>query len=298
MDRLTATKVFVTVVDQGSLTLAAECLEMNAAMVSRYLAALESWMKVRLLHRTTRKISLTEAGDAALESCRQLLRISENLEANTLGLSQSPRGRLRIATPHLFGKLILTPALVGFQKRFPEIELSIVASNITLDMTQDRLDLSICISDLLEPNLIAKRLGTWPLMICATPAYLREHGTPSSVEDLHQHAFITHSQLTVGKRRLRLNGRELDFPLRQRFTANEAGIILAAVLEGAGLAILPEAYIQRELAEGRLVRVLPGVAPDPLEFHAVYLSRQHQPMALKELIQYLSEHFAHDGEAA
>ncbi|MBN9358386.1 LysR family transcriptional regulator [Herbaspirillum huttiense] len=290
MDRLKATKVFVTVVEQGSLTGAADYLEMTTAMVSRYLASLESWLNVRLLHRTTRKISLTEAGEAALETCRELLAAAEHIEHRSSNLTQTPRGRLRIATPPTVGERLIVPTLVAFQRRYPEVEYTVIVDPSPADMAAERIDLSIRLSDWLEPNLIARKLGEWPVVICASPEYLRLHGMPRTANDLKNRVFITHMMVDMTKRKLRLNGEPLDIDLGQHFSTNDTSVMRTAAIEGAGLIIVPTSVIEKELASGELVVVVPSVVPDPVTLYAAYLSRQHQPLALQLLTDFLPEH--------
>lgn len=292
MDRLIATRVFLTVVEQGSLTKASNLLGISASKVSRHIASLETWLNIRLLHRTTRNISITEAGMSSLDAFYQLLNTADKLEEHYNGLNSEPQGRLRIATPPMFGQNLLLPALFSFQNNHPKVELTILGSNLTTDLISNRVDLSIHISETLENNFITKFLGEWPLTICASPKYLENHGVPYSPFDLSNHHFICHSLFDNTNRILTLDGKTLNIEPSRKLITNEVGFMVQAAEEGLGVAALPIIYIKRQLDDGRLVRILPEVRPNSVKFYAAYLSKHNQPLALKALIEHLSNYFS------
>ena len=281
MDRLTATRVFVTVVEQGSLTRAADALDMSTAMVSRYLAALESWLQARLLHRTTRRISLTDAGQSALASCRQLLELAEDVESVAGAAGREPSGRLRVASSQSFAEAQLAMALVEFQQQHPLVSISLVTAERAVDLAADRIDLAVRITNNLEPTLISRRLATIRSAVCASPAYLRAHGTPRSAKDLAKHRCLHHATIAAAQ-----------FPgAAEAFVIDDTTVLRSAVVAGAGIGILPTYLVGPELRAGRLKRVLPGMEPGELGLHAIFLSRQHLPLALRLLIDFLVQRF-------
>jgi len=296
MDRLTAVRVFVEIADRGSLTQAAEHLEMSAAMVSRYLAAVETWFGARLLHRTTRKISLTEAGLAAIPSCRQLLEIAEDVQHLAVERTREPAGILRVTTSSSFAEAQLTAALVDFQGQYPQVEIVLSVGDKATDLVAERVDLAVRITNNLDPTMITRPLARCLSLLCASPAYLERYGVPRTAEDLRQHRCIAHA-FGIGKQyRLTRAGETLTVPVDWSFHTNETAVLRRAVLSGAGIGMLPTYYLGDDLRAGRLVPLLPDYEADVLGIHALYLSRQHQPLALRLLVDFLAARFA--GEPA
>jgi DNA-binding transcriptional LysR family regulator len=296
MDRLTAARVFVTVVEHGSLTRASERLDMSAAMVSRYLAAVEAWLGARLLHRTTRRIGLTEAGQAALPSCRQLLDLAEEVEHQAGEIGRVPSGRLRITSSASFAEAQLAPALVEFQQRHPRVDFSLVVTDRSVDLTAERIDLAVRITNSLEPTMIARRLAECRSVLCAAPKYLRANGEPRTAQSLQSHRCLTHAIVGAAQFRFRRRGQRVEVPVNERLSTNDTAVLRRAVIDGGGIAVLPTYLVSDDLRRGRLVHVLPALEPETLGLHAIFLSRQHQPLALRLLVEFLAERFG--GEMA
>ena len=291
MDRLTAVRVFVEVADRGSLTQTAEHLEMSAAMVSRYLAAVEDWFEARLLHRTTRKVSLTDAGFAALPPCRQLLELAEEAQHLAAERSREPAGVLRVTASSSFADAQLTTALVDFQHQHEQVEIQLSVGDKATDLVAERVDLAVRITNHLDPTMIARPLARCRSMLCASPAYLERHGVPQSAEDLSRHRSIAHA-FGIGKQyRFTRSGETITVPVDWSFHTNETAVLRRAVLSGAGVGVLPTYYLGDELRTGRLVQLLPDYELDVLGIHAIYLSRQHQPLALRLLVDFLVARF-------
>ena len=291
MDRLAATRVFVTVVEHGSLTEAADRLDMSTAMVSRYLAAMEAWLGARLLHRTTRRISLSEAGQAALASCRQLLDLAEDVQHQAGEVSRVPSGRLRITSSASFAEAQLAPALCDFQRRHPQVSFALLVADHSMDLTTERIDLAVRITNSLEPTMIARPLATCRSALCASPAYLLAHGEPRTPEALASHQCLTHAIVGAAQFRFRHKRRLIELPVTERLSTNDTAVLRRAVLEGGGIGILPTYLVADDLRQGRLVRVLPELEPEALGIHAIFLSRQHQALALRLLVDFLVERF-------
>ncbi|MCX7172837.1 MAG: LysR family transcriptional regulator [Proteobacteria bacterium] len=296
MDRLTAVRVFVEVADRGSLTQAAEGLDMSVAMVSRYLAAVETWFEARLLHRTTRKISLTDAGLAALPSCRQLLDIAEDVQYIAAARSRVPAGVLRVTSSSSFADAQLTAALVDFQRLYAQVEIVLSVSDKATDLVAERVDLAVRITNSLDPTMITRPLARCRSMLCASPDYLARHGAPRDVSDLQSHRCIAHAFGIGGQYRFSLAGQVIEAPVRWSFHTNETAVLRRAVLSGAGIGMLPTYYVREDLQHGQLLRLLPDYEPQELGIHAIYLSRQHQPLALRLLVDFLVQRFG--GEVA
>jgi DNA-binding transcriptional LysR family regulator len=291
MDRLAATRVFVTVVEQGSLTRAAEALDMSTAMVSRYLVALEGWLGARLLHRTTRRISLTDAGESALASCRQLLEAADDMRSVAAAAGREASGRLRVACSPSFAEAQLAAALVDFQHRHEKVGVSLMIAERAVDLAAERIDLAVRITNTLEPTFISRRLATCRSVLCAAPAYLKAHGTPRRAADLRQHRCLSHTLVSTARFRLGRGAKATDVAGIDAFSSNDTSVLRSAVLAGAGVGILPTYLVGADLRAGRLKAVLTSMEPDTLGVHAIYLSRQHLPLALRLLIDFLALRF-------
>lgn len=296
MDRLTAARVFVEVAERGSLTQAAERLDMSLAMVSRYLASLEGWLGARLLHRTTRRISLSDAGQDVLPRCRQLLDLSAEIEAVAGNRRSEPVGKLRVATSLSFAEAQLTAAVVAFQQEYPRVEIELLVVDRAVDLADERIDLAVRITNALDEHVVARRLAVCHSVLCASPAYLQRNGLPSSPDDLKAHSCITHAFGSRAEYRLSHKNQAVKVGVRGSVFTNETAVLRQATLAGAGIALLPTYYVVDDLCRGALVCLLPDHEPESMGIHAVYLSRQHQPQALRLLIDFLAQRFG--GELA
>jgi DNA-binding transcriptional LysR family regulator len=291
MDRLTSARVFIEVAERGSLTQAAERLDMSPAMVSRYLAAAEEWLGARLLHRTTRRVSLTSAGQAALPSCRQLLELAEDTRQRTGDRGREPEGTLRLTTAASFAEAQLTTAIVAFQRLHPRVQVELLVVDRTVDLVEERIDLAIRITNSLEPHLVSRPLARCRSVLCAAPAYVAEHGAPATLDALKTHRCITHAFGSGATYRFTRDGRSIEVPVGGTLFTNETAILRRAVLDGAGIGMLPTYLVADDLRQGQLVSLLPDHEPEPLGIAAVYLSRRHQPLALRLLLGFLAARF-------
>ncbi len=291
MDRLTAIRVFVTVVDLGSQSAAADHLDLSRPVVSRYLAELEDWVGARLLHRTTRKLSLTTAGSETLPRCRQMLELSDDLQAAGTVPEDAPRGLLRISVSTSFGQAQLASAITEYVARYPGVSVDLQMLDRTVNLVDERIDLAIRTSNDLDPNLIARRLTVCRSVICASPAYLRRYPAPQQVEELTRHNCLTHSYFGKSLWHFEQDGEQLSMPVQGNISANEASTLMQAAIAGAGIAMLPTYQAGRSIRSGELVRLLPTAEPRTLNIYAVYASRKHMPSALRSLLDFLVERF-------
>ncbi|AFJ58126.1 MAG: LysR family transcriptional regulator [Pseudomonadales bacterium RIFCSPLOWO2_12_60_38] len=287
MDRLQAMRVFVTVVDLGSQSAAADHLDLSRPVVSRYLAELEDWVGARLLHRTTRKLSLTAAGGETLPRCRQLLELCGDMQAAVSEPDDAPRGLLRLSVSTSFGQAQLGAAIAEYVKLYPLVTVDLQMLDRTVNLVDERIDLAIRTSNDLDPNLIARRLTVCRSVVCATPAYLREHPAPQKVEDLARHNCLTHSYFGKSLWHFEENGEHVSVPVHGNITANEASTLMRVTLAGAGVAMLPSYQAGELIRSGELVRLLPHAEPRQMNIYAVYASRKHMPSALRSLLDFL-----------
>lgn len=291
MDRLTAARVFVSVVEQGSLTRAADALDMSTAMASRYLAALEAWLGTRLLHRTTRRLGLTEAGQAALASCRQLLDLADDMRHQAADTRRIPSGRLRITSSASFAESQLAPAIAEFQRLHPQVVFNLLVTDGATDLTAERIDLAVRITNALEPTQIARPLAVCRSVLCATPDYLHRRGTPGSLDDLARHDCLTHALVAAAQFRFRRGTEQMEAAVAERLSTNDTAVLRRAVLEGAGLAVLPTYFVAEDLRAGRLQALLPELTLETLGIHAIVQSHRHLPLAVRSLVEFLAQRF-------
>ena len=294
MDLLTSMHVFVEVADAGSLTQAAERLELSRAMVSRHVASLEQWLDARLLHRTTRRISLTHAGEEALPRFRQMIALAADVRAAVGRRRSEAVGKLRLTASPSFAQAALTAALVDFQSLHPRVEVELLAVDSPTNLIEERIDLAVRITNQLEEALVSRQLALCHSVLCAAPAYLERQGTPTHPRELATHNCITHAFGNRNQYKLRGGDEVFHIPVRGTLFSNETAVLHQAALSGGGIALLPSYAVGDDLRERRLVRLLPEYEPEPIGIHAVYLSRQHQPQALRLLIDFLVQRFGGD----
>ena len=294
MDRLTAMRVFVEVVDAGSQTAAAERLDMSRAMVTRYLGEVENWLGERLLHRTTRRLSLTDAGQDCLLRCRQVLEGVDDLVSAAGLRSAEPRGQIRVTTSMSFGRHFLAPAVAAYAERYSLVRVDMLLSDRTVNLVEERIDLAIRFSNNLDPNLIARRLGICRSAICAAPRYLATHGAPVTLQDLGQHNCLTRAYFGKSEWHFIRDGLPESVQVSGRLSANEVSSLLELALAGAGIAEVPLYIAKPYLVSGELIALLPEWQPAELGIHGVYASRRHQPAVLRSLLDFLAERLAED----
>jgi len=292
MDRMTAMNVFVEVAERGSLTAAAQALEMSRAMVTRYLAEVERWLGARLLHRTTRRISLTGPGEAALLRFRQMLAIGDELRGELATDNPEPHGLLRVTASVSFGQNHLAAAVAEFVKRHPLTRVELLLVDRVVNLVEERVDIAVRISRAIDPSLIARPLGQCRSVLCAAPSYLAERGTPTTADALATHNCLTHHYVGKSVWHLQRDGRKIAVAVGGNISANEASLLLEAVRAGAGIAMLPMYQIAPLLQAGELVAVLPDHEVELLGLYAVYASRRQLPTIMRSFLDFLVERFA------
>ncbi len=294
MDRLTALRVFVCVVEQGSLSGAGEKLEMSRAMVSRYLAELERWMGARLLHRTTRRLSLTGPGEEALNRARAMLALGEEMEHLAIRHDEAPKGQLRITCSYSLSEALLVGAANDYLARYPGTAIDILLLDRTVNLVEERIDLALRITNDLDPNLVARRLGTCHSVVCASPAYLARHAPPQQVQDLALHNCLTYTYF--GKSLWEFLGPDgpESVPVSGNLSANISNLLLAATLDGAGISLQPAYSVHPHLASGALVPLLTPWQPKRLGVYTVYGTRKQMSPLLRSFLDFLVERMADD----
>ncbi|MGV3678887.1 MAG: LysR family transcriptional regulator [Acidovorax sp.] len=292
MDRLTAMRVFVEVATSGSFSATAERLEMSRAMVTRYVGEMEQWLQARLLQRTTRSVTLTDAGEQALRRCQQMLALVEDIEEETTATTEGElRGQLRLTCSVSFAYAQLGTAIADFLALHPQLKIDLDASEGSLNLVEKRIDLAIRISSGPDPMLIARPLARCDSVLVASPAYLARHGVPALPADLERHRCLSYANFGKSVWELSQNGRTERVAVSGHFSVNEATTLLRAALAGGGIALQPTYLANPHIASGELRALLPGWELPVMAINALYTSRRHQSPAVRALLDFLVERF-------
>ncbi|MEE6075197.1 LysR family transcriptional regulator [Avibacterium paragallinarum] len=291
MDRLTAIKVFLEAAHTRSFTATAEHLSISRPMVTRYIGLMENWLNARLFHRTTRYITLTEAGEKAQQYCEQLLTLSEELEDALSNQQNELQGTLRLTSSISFGATHLMKAINEFQQHYPKLNIFLNLSEDSLNLVEQGIDLAIRISNNPDPILISRPLGKCHSILVASTQYIAQYGKPKSPDELLQHRYLAHSKLNRAELRLHQGEQQAHLSLTNRLSANDANALLNAVLNNAGIAMLPR-YLTNELIErGELCVILPDWELPVLTIYGLYSSRDKLPRQTRLFLDFLVEQF-------
>lgn len=286
--------VFVRVVDDGSLTAAANRLDLPKSSVSRALARLEDALGVRLLQRTTRKLHLTEAGELFYQRVSRVMGELREAERVVTQLQESPRGHLRITMPVELGMRFMGRVLAEFMQRYPEVTLEVELSGRMVNLVEEGFDLALRIGEFKDSSLVARRLGNLTGRFYASPSYLGRHGVPKKPEDLSAHEAILFMQPKENVVQLfRHTGGERNsackVTLQGRFTANNQSMASDAAAAGLGITLAPPFLTADAVAAGQLLPVLPDYSVCAGGLYAMYVSRDHMSTALRALLDFLTE---------
>jgi len=294
VDRLQAITAFVTVVEAGSFARAAERLDASVSAVSRHVAELEAHLDARLLNRTTRRLSLTEAGTTFHERCVQLLADLEEAEQSASQGGATPRGTLKLTCPITYGVRVLAPAIAAFVARHAQVRVDAELSDRAVDLVDEGFDLAVRIGAIRSQFLVARRIGSTALVCCASPGYLARHGTPRAPEDLSRHACLTYEYAPVRNqwRFAAPDGGERAVRVAGPIHANNGRMLVALAAEGAGIACEPDFIVAPEIAGGRLVPVLEDWTAPAMPIHAAYPSRRHLSAKVRAFVDFLAERAA------
>jgi len=290
MDRFLEMQTFAAVVDAGSFVAAAEGLGHSKAAVSRRVADLEARLGSRLLHRTTRRLSLTPEGEVFLSRCRELLSDLEEAEAEIASRSGQAAGLLRLNAPVTFGIRRLAPLWAMFRDRHRKVRLDITLSDRLVDLVEEGYDMAIRIGALRSSSLIARKLADTRLVVCASPAYLEAHGTPSTPEEIADHAVIGYSYWSAGEEwRLEGPGGTVTVRTNPIIHSNNGDTCREVAVAGQGIILQPEFVVGDDISTGRLVELMPDYQAGNLGVYAVYPSRRYMPPKIRALIDFLVE---------
>lgn len=292
MDLIDGMRTFAQVVASGSFTGAAEQRGVSKKLVSKYIAALEAHLGTRLLHRTTRSLSLTEAGALYHVRCVQLLEDLDALENDLQSETARPRGKLLVSAPVTFGEMHLVPLIAEFKSRYPEIAVELRLNDRYVSLVDEGFDLAIRIGELEDSGLIARRLAPAPILVCAAPAYLDRSGMPQLPEELKDHACILDSNLRSGAAwPFLIGGRKKNVAVTGGVTVNSARSSRDLALRGHGIAFCPAYVVAPDIERGTLVPLLTDFNALDLSIYAVYDSNRNLAPKVRAFVDFLAAAF-------
>lgn len=292
MDPLDGIAAFARVVDSGSFSAAARRLKISKSAVSAHVQRLEERLGTRLLNRTTRRLSVTEAGAAYYRHCARILAEAEAAEQAATALQREPRGTLRISAPNSFGWMHVAPTVPRFLERYPDLAVDITLSPRHVDLVDEGLDLAIRIGVLEGSPLVVRKLAPSRLVLCAAPAYLKAHGTPRTPDELARHNCLCTAVLPWGDE-WRLVGKrgEVRVAVGGSFRSDSAEMLRAAALDAIGIAVLPTWAVGEPLRAGALRRLLEAWEPPASTIYAVYPGNRLMSMKVRAFVDHLVRSF-------
>ncbi|MBI2239841.1 MAG: LysR family transcriptional regulator [Magnetospirillum gryphiswaldense] len=291
MDQLAALNAFVATVEAGGFSQAARRLGVSKSLLSRQVAHLEAELGVRLLQRTTRRLSPTEAGELYFQRAQRILLDLEEAASEVGQLQTAPRGKLRVSAPMSFGVLHLTPALPSFLAACPELELELSLSDRFVDLIEEGVDVAVRIGRLSDSSLIARHVAPIRRAVCASPAYLARCGTPAVPTDLAAHACLSHIGMGPAEWRFAIGGKLETVRVQSRLSAGNGEALRILALAGLGLVYLPTFFVGDDLRSGALVSVLEDYVPQDSALYGVYPHSRHLSAKVRAFLDFLGASF-------
>lgn len=293
MDTLDGMRTFVAVVQEGSFSAAARRLDRSPQLVSKHVAQLEEYLGARLLNRSTRRISLTEAGSAYADRARTVLEEIDELEGAVTGMTARAQGTLRINAPMSFGISELSAVIADYQGQQPDVDVDLTLNDRVIDVVAEGFDVAVRIGQLRESALVARKLAPVELVLCAAPAYLERHGTPASPDELAGHNCLAYAYSAERREwAFERDGREVKVPVRGNFRANNGDALCRAAVAGAGVILQPAFIVGDELRRGTLRRLLDAWRTPDLGVYAVFAHRQFVSAKVRTFVEFLAARFA------
>jgi DNA-binding transcriptional LysR family regulator len=292
MDKLDAMNAFAKVVAAGSYAEAARRLGLTRSAVSKAVMELEQLLGARLLDRTTRRVTPTEAGRAYYERCVSILADVEETEIQISRLHDAPRGVLKVNAPMSFGTRYLGSAVADFMARYPKLKIELILNDRVIDPLEEGVDVTVRIGALADSSLVACRLAPARLVLAAAPKYLKQHGTPQMPEDLGRHHCLTYGHMAATQRwTLTRDGAAVTVPVDSRLCSNNGDVLREAALNGNGITNLPTFLIGPDIAARRLEVVLGNTPPAPLGIHALYAPNRYLAAKTRVFVDFLIARF-------
>lgn len=294
MDKLDTMKTYLAVVQEGSFSKAAEKLNISAQLASKYVSSLEDKLHTRLLHRTTRKVSLTEAGHDYYQRCQQVIVDIEEMESALTEHQQHVSGVLTISAPMSFGTKHLPKLLVDFQNQYPDVKINLDLTDRKVDIVEEGIDIALRIGNLKSSSMIARKIAPINIVIFASPDYLENFGTPQGSEDLQSHNYLQYTYSESAMLFARLDKKMLEQNLNSKLIANNGDLLVNTAIHGGGIAIQPTFIAGEALAQGKLTRILEGYEPEPLGLYMLYANRKFLPSKVRCFVDFASNYYGEE----
>ncbi len=285
-------RVFVKVVDKGSLTSAANVLSLSPAMISNHLQALENHLEAVLIHRTTRKQSLTDFGQQYYDHCVEILSMIADAQAAAKGNTGEPSGKLRITAPVSLGSEALIPAIKTFNEQYPDIDIELLLTDHSIDLIEDDIDIAIRIGKLPDSSLISRRLCSYDMAVCASPAYLKRYGLPQTPQELSEHNCIQFNASADSPWVFQKQVKRTAVQVKGNLRVNNGRALCKAACEGMGIIMQPRILVKHQIQNGELIELFTNYSLPSREIHVVYLRDRHIPSKIRCLIDFLVAHFS------
>jgi len=292
MDVVAGMRVFAAVVEAESFARAADKLDLSRGMATRYVAQLESHLGVRLLNRTTRRLSLTEAGGEFYQRAVQVLAMIEEAETSAAQNASVPRGTLRITSSVIFGARHLGAAISDYLKRHPQVQVDLSLNERVVDLVDEGFDLAIRVAARIDPGLVARRITPVRILACASPAYLETHGTPTKPDELAGHNCLAYTHpVHQGGWHFKRKGEQRTVPVSGTLRGNNGDSLVSAAIEGLGVIFEPAFLVHDALRDGRLVQLLEDWESETLWVFAAYPNRKFLAPKVRSFVDFLVERF-------
>lgn len=292
MDRLQSMQIYTRVVEMQSFSRAAESLSLPPSRVTRVVKDLETFLGVRLLQRTTRHISLTPDGSLYFDQCKRLLADVEAVEASFPGSAGKPRGRLRVDMTLSLARLVVLPRVREFLDSFPEVQLTLTASDRTVELVQEGIDCVIRAGTPEDsPTLVAKRIGAFEWITCASPDYLARHGTPQTLEDLANHQAVGYLSSRTGRSlewQYVVNGESRNVTMSERLVINDTDAYVTSAVEGLGMIRAGSYMVRQQLESGKLRRVLANYSAPSAPLSVIYPRNRHLSPTVRSFVDWVA----------
>lgn len=289
MDRLEAMSVIIAVTETGSFSAASRRLKTPVATVSRKVAELEARLKAQLFQRSSRQVTLTDAGRSYIEACKRIIEQVDDAEREVSGEYRAPKGDLAVTSPWGLGHMHLLPIALEFMEAYPEIALRLVLTDRIVNTVEENIDISIRIGNLPDSNLIATRVGSVRFALCASPTYLAKHGRPNVPADLAAHDCISIDSVAAQRNwKFVIGGREVATPIRSRLTVSDSEAAVEAAVAGAGIARVMSYKMETARRAGKLVLMLEKFEQEPWPVHIVYAERKPVPLKLRAFLNWVT----------
>ncbi|MCW8995297.1 MAG: LysR family transcriptional regulator [Psychromonas sp.] len=291
MDKIETMKAFSAVVQEGSFAKAAQRLNLSPQLISKYVSQLEERLHTRLLNRTTRKVSVTEAGHSYFARCQQILIDIEEMENSLSNLHHNVSGVLTISAPVSFAGKHMAKLLVAFQKKYPEVKVDLRLTDQKVDIVEEGIDIALRIGQLKSSSLIAKRLTAIRIVICASPDYLQKNGIPKTPLELQDHTYLKYSHADNAMLFAQFDKHAQDIKPRSSIICNNGDLLVNAAIEGGGFVIQPTFIAGDAIAAGQLQEILTEYELQPLGLYAVYAHRKFLASKVRCFIDFVSDYY-------